>query len=424
MSLHLVLIALVGLIMLGLSVLPRMSSHYPLSVPIVFLIFGWIIFQIPLNLPEIRPNEHKHIIEYLTEIVIVISLTGAGLKIDRVPGIKNWITGWRLLVITMPLTILGGMLLSIGIMGFVPAAALLMSAMLAPTDPVLAADVQVNDPLEGPADDVRFGLTLEAGMNDGFTFPFVYLALIMLHGDSLAAWLVLDVGWRIVVGLLIGGGIGWSLAAFTFSVSDKYKLVHEYEGLIALAISFLVFSIAEVFNGYGFLAVFVAAIVFRWYAREHDYHERMEDFTNQVEHLLMSVVLILVGGAVADGVLMGLTVEGLIFSLLMLFLVRPVAGMIGLIGSDIPTREKWVISFFGIRGLATLYYVAFAFLHGEWANADLIWAIVAFNVVASVIMHGALITPVMDYLDRKRQQENDETVAESREETEREVQPA
>jgi NhaP-type Na+/H+ or K+/H+ antiporter len=400
---------LTGIGLLAMALLTRVLSDYPMSVPVVFLVFGWLIYQLPLQLPDPNPLHHKHAAEILTRIIIVVSLTSAGLHIDRRPGWLNWMTGWRLLGITMILSIVGVMLLSMGIMGLAPATALLIGAMLAPTDPVLADDVTVEEPGSGEADDLRFGLTLEAAFNDGFTFPFVFLALTLLHGESLLTWALEDVLLRIGVGAVVGIALGLALAFIVFKVTENSdrKILRKYEGLVGLAIGLLAFSAAELLHGYGFLAVFLAAVAYRWYRHDHEFHEHTAVFIEQIERLLLIFVIVLLGGMIANGVLTALTWQSILLVVLLIFVVRPLTGMMGLIGMDLPRREKLAISFFGIRGAVSFFYLAFALLHGEFQNPDLLLAIVALTVTASIVIHGLSVSPVLDYLDQFREEHTD-----------------
>src|SRR3954453_7724962 len=155
-------------------------------MPIAFLGLGMLVFALPLGLPAADPLEHPKLTEHLTEIGVIVALMGAGLKIDRPLGGRRWMSTWRLLAVAMPVTIAAMAFLGWWWAGLVPAAALLLGAALAPTDPVLAADVQVGEPTdeEDSEDEVRFALTSEAGLNDGLAMPFVYAAIALAGGGA------------------------------------------------------------------------------------------------------------------------------------------------------------------------------------------------------------------------------------------------
>ena len=187
-------------------------------------------------------------------------------------------------------------------------AALLLGAALAPTDPVLAADVQVGPPRTGEEDEVRFGLTSEAGLNDGAAFPFVHLAIALALSATtgepwLLDWLTYNVLWEIGAGVgagyLIGRAFGW----LTFHIPAKTKLAQTGDGLIALSATFVSYGLTEIIHSYGFLSVFVTALAFRHSHRAHDFHREMHDVTEQIERLAMMVLLLLFGGALVSGLL-------------------------------------------------------------------------------------------------------------------------
>jgi NhaP-type Na+/H+ or K+/H+ antiporter len=215
--------AVLGLAALLAGLLPRLLASRPLSMPIVFLGLGMALFALPLGLPDPNPLRHPHLTERLTEIGVIVALMGAGLKLDRRLGWRSWSTTWRLLAIAMPLTIAGTALLGWWWVGLAPAAAMLLGSALAPTDPVLASDVQVGEPggHEEGEDVVRFSLTSEAGLNDALAFPFVYAAIAMAaQGANPAAWigewLAVDVVYKVVVGIAVGALVGRMLGWLFF----------------------------------------------------------------------------------------------------------------------------------------------------------------------------------------------------------------
>ena len=180
------LLAVLGVAILMAAVLPEIISRLPLSLPIIYVASGMVLFSLPIGLEAPRPtSEDAGYAERLTEFVVIVSLMGAGLKLRRPIGLRTWGTTWRLLGITMPLTI--GAIAALGSVGLgMPlATAVLLGAVLAPTDPVLASDVQLEGPSEDDADDeVRFALTSEAGLNDALAFPFTNLAIAIAAGGS------------------------------------------------------------------------------------------------------------------------------------------------------------------------------------------------------------------------------------------------
>ncbi|MEO3747795.1 cation:proton antiporter [Plantactinospora sp. B5E13] len=400
--------AMLGLGALLAGILPRLLERRPLSMPIAFLGLGMVVFLLPLGLPDPDPLTHSDITTQLTEIGVIVALMGAGLKIDRPFGRRRWSSTFRLLAVAMPLCIGAVALLGWWWLGLAPAAALLLAAALAPTDPVLASDVQVGEPtdVEDSEDEVRFALTSEAGLNDGLAFPFVYAAVAiatagLAPGQWLGRWLTVDVAYRTLVGLAGGLLVGWLLGRLFFRVrSERLRLARHSEGFLALAATFLSFGLVELVGGYGFIAVFVTARAIRAAERSHEYHQVLHHFAEQVERLLTVLLLLLFGGAVVTGLLAPLTWSAVALAIVLIVVVRPLTGWLSLLGTPGRPAERWVIATFGIRGVGTLYYLAYAASHADFPQLDLLWATAGLVVVISVVVHGVAATPVMQRLDR------------------------
>ncbi|WP_067502947.1 sodium:proton antiporter [Actinoplanes sp. TFC3] len=404
MQLSDLLFALFGVGALLAGILPRVLERRPMSMPIVFLALGMVVFALPLDLPDADPFAHPKLTQHLTEVCVIVALMGAGLKIDRPLARGRWTSTWRLLIIAMPVTIAAVALLGWWWAGLVPAAALLLGGALAPTDPVLAADVQVGEPTdeEDSEDEVRFALTSEAGLNDGLAFPFVYAAIALALGTfSWAEWGLKDVGYKILVGVVGGLLVGRFLGQLFFRARNKkLRLAHHSEGFLALAATFLAYGLAEVAGGYGFLAVFIAARGIRSAQRSHEYHQVLHEFAEQIERLLTVLLLLLLGGAIVGGLLKPLTWQAALVGLALVFVVRPLAGFLSLRGAPGHATEHWVIAAFGIRGIGSIYYLSYAMSHASFPAMDVIWATVGFVILVSVVLHGVAVTPVMRLLDR------------------------
>lgn len=410
--------ALLGVGALLAGVLPRVLERRPLSMPIAFLGLGMLVFVLPTGLPTPDPLRWPELTTHLTEVGVIVALMGAGLKIDRPLSWARWSSTWRLLAIAMPLCIAAVALLGWWWAGLVPAAALLLGAALAPTDPVLASDVQVGEPtdVEDSEDEVRFALTSEAGLNDGLAFPFVYAAIAiattgLAPSGWLAEWFAVDVLYKLGVG--VGGGllVGWLLGKLFFRAPSELRLARHSEGFLALAATFLAYGLVEVIGGYGFLAVFVAARAIRAAERTHEFHSVLHDFAEQVERLLTVLLLLLFGGAVIGGLLAPLTWPAALVGMALVLVVRPLAGWLSLRGAPGKPAEHWVISLFGIRGVGSFYYLAYATSKTDFPQADLVWATVGLVVVVSVVAHGVAATPVMQLLDREGERTGKQTRA-------------
>jgi NhaP-type Na+/H+ or K+/H+ antiporter len=310
----------------------------------------------------------------------------------------------------MPLSMIAVGLLGWTMLGLGVAAAVLIAAVLAPTDPVLASEVQVSKPAQDPEhddDEVRFALTSEAGLNDGLAFLFTWAAVgIAIAGIApsgwLGHWLAVDLVWRIAAGVGVGAACGWLLGRMLFSTaSERRRITDGAHGFIALAATFLTYGLTELVHGYGFIAVFVAALVLRSNARHHDYVRVLHGFVEQIERLLTVAVLVLVGGAVSRGALEGIGLVDIVFVAAVLLVVRPLAGWIGLAGGVTRRRERIVIAFFGVRGVGSLFYLAFALQEANFPGGDRLWGVTLLAVLGSVILHGITATPAMRSLDRR-----------------------
>ena len=400
-------ILLIGLALLGAAWIPHLVKRNPLTLPILYVALGAVLYALPLPLPRANPMRYSEITERLTEITVLVALVGVGLRIDTRFSWRGWSLTWRLLGITMPMTILAGVWLGQVWLGYGLATAMLLGAVLAPTDPVLAGDVQVGAPGEGGEDPVRFALTSEGGLNDGLAFPFVWLAVALAlaaAGEPMdwGRWLALDLLWRVVGGVAIGWLVGYALMHLIFRSEREPTVSRGGDGLIALAITLVVYGVAELCHAYGFLAVFVAALVVRQKEHAHGFHAVLDTFAHQCETLLMAVMLLLLGGALASGILSDLTGRGIVFAFVFVLVVRPLAGWLGLLGTSLARRDRWAIAVFGVRGIGSLYYLAFAMNHAKFDNMRELWAVVCLVVVLSILVHGLTASGVLAWLDRRR----------------------
>ncbi|QIP00078.1 cation:proton antiporter [Bradyrhizobium symbiodeficiens] len=394
-----------GLLIALVAWLPLALKRLPLSLPIVCIGIGAAIFSLPAVTLRPLPLDYPELTERFTEFVVIIALMGAGLKLDRPFSWRKWGVTWRLLAITMPIGILAITAMGGWLLGLSWIAALLLAASLAPTDPVLASDVQVGPPKTGEEDEVRFGLTSEAGLNDGFAFPFVHLAIALglaaTTGKPWAGqWLLHNVLWEISAGLIGGWLIGRLFGWLTFHVPADTKLAKTGDGLIAISATFVSYGVTELVHCYGFLAVFVTALTLRRSHRDHEFNRQMHDITEQVERLAMMVLLLLFGGALVSGLLRPLELVDVAAAVAILLIIRPVGGLIALAGFKARFSEKMTLAFFGIRGVGSFYYLAYGLNHMELTVSERLWAIVGLVALLSILLHGLTVTPVMRQLDK------------------------
>lgn len=411
MSNYALTLVFVGALVVLAAWIPQFLRGRPLSLPMVLLVIGALAFRFVPALGDVALQKHVEITEHVTELAVLISLLGAGLALDRPPGWRRWSSTWRLLGVAMPVTI-ALVFLAGWTAGLAPATALLFGAVIAPTDPVLAADVQVGEPtVDGQPgeeeDEVRFALTSEAGLNDGLAFPFVYAAVGLAAAANTGEawfvdWLWSDLLVRVTVGMIAGWAAGRILDRIFFDPPRPLVALAEgSQGFVAVGAILVTYGATEIAHGYGFLAVFVAAVTLRHRRRDDTYHGVVHGFTEELEQLLSVALLLLLGGAMATGLLDHLSWRGVVGGLLVIFVFRPVAGWLAMLGSAASVGQRRAIAFFGIRGIGSIYYLAFAVQSADFVGEDELWAATAFTILASVFVHGVTATPVMNALDRR-----------------------
>ena len=435
------LFLLAGACLLLGVLLPTALRRWAISPAMVLLLVGVALGFTPLTdglaIDVTDVEGDLLIVEHVTEITILTALMGVGLAIDRPLDLlrpstwSRWSQTWRLLAITLPLSVGAVTLLGWGALGLAPATALLLGAVLAPTDPVLASDVQVGGPGSSIADDepdkqaygddpttsteaseVRFALTSEAGLNDGLAFPFVHAAMLVAAGGSLlsgvgewAAWYVLG---KIVIGVVVGVAIGRLLGVIAFRARNAtLRLAEQGEPLLALAALLATYGATELLHGYGFLAVFACAMALRSAEHRHDYHRSMHDVIERLERLFTLVVLLLLGVAFSSGLLSALDWRGVLVGVLVVLVVRPLTAALALgvrprrdaLAGGLGTRGRVAVAFFGVRGVGSIFYVAYATSRADFSDAAWVWATVAFTIALSVVVHGVTATPIMRRLE-------------------------
>jgi sodium/hydrogen antiporter len=395
-----------GIMILLVAWLPIALKRMPLSLPIICLGIGFVTFSLPpFSAWAPHPDKTPLLVERAAEMIVIVSLMGAGLKIERAVRWRGWNVTWRLLGIAMPLTILMVMLLGHQLLGLGLATALLFAGALAPTDPVLAGDVQIDHDDDKEQAEAKFALTSEAGLNDALAFPFIHLAIAIsvaggLSASILSDWLLVDVIWKLAAGLAIGMVMGGLIGWMIYRLPAGTRLSRTGDGFIALGATFVVYTVTEFAHGYGFLAVFVAGLTIRHIAKGHEFNKRLHDFADESERLLMMVLLVLFGGMLAAGLLAGIGWQEAVFAVVMLLIIRPLAGWISLLGVQRPKLELAVIAFFGIRGLGSVYYLSYGFNHAEFEFEYSLWGTLGLIVAGSILLHGILVTPALNRLHK------------------------
>lgn len=396
-----------GAVILIVAWLPLWLNRLPLTLPMLAVGIGYLAFLFTPDLAA--PQAHPRVATTLLEVVLIVAVMGAGLSIDRRVSWRGWASTWRLLAIVMPLSIAALAALGYGLLGLPPGVAVLLGAILAPTDPVLASSVQVGPPGSGEEGETRFALTSEAGMNDGLALPFLALGATMIAHRSqpgwwIARWFGVDLLWGVAVSTLVGFACGWLLVRGNNLLPERLHLSKSNEGLASVGLAFLVYAAATAAHGYGLVAVFVAAITLRRFGSALDYAKQLTASARRLERLLAFLVFGLFGGAIASGVLAGIDWRQVLFALLALLVVRPLAAACGFRGSAQRAPTRLAIGYFGIRGIGSLYYISRAVGANPLDDPHGLWSVTALTVLLSVVLYGITAGPALGLLDRTVEQ--------------------
>ena len=400
----------VGLAFLGLAAFAAVGalSHEherAFSASLIYLGLG-MVGAVGLSVLGVRwldPVRDAGLLEHVTELAVVIALFSTGLKVERRLAWREWSTVTRLLVIGMPALIALAALFGTAVMGLSAGAAIVLAGALAPTDPVLAGDIGVGPPgEEGEEHEPHFGISAEAGFNDGLAFPFVLLGIAIAAEDDLVTWLAADVIYAVVAGTILGAAMGYGIAASIVHLRDRELLIPALDGWVGVAATLAIYGVAESLGAYGFLAVFAGGLAFRRYERDHELNARVHYGAELVEKFGELAVILLVGSMLTLDGLGAPGVAGWGLAVLVVFVLRPVTVNLALLGSRLQRPgERAFLAWFGVRGVGTLFYVATASGLGalSGAEAELItWTAVA-TVILSVVVHGVTAGPLNRWLN-------------------------
>ena len=390
---------ILGLAFLGLTLQPALAKIRIVNVPLLYVLVGMGLAW--AGLPVIDPLDgglSAKIVEHAAELIVIVSLSGAGLAIDTPASWRNWQATWRLLIVAMPLTIATIAILGATMGGLSLAGALLLAAALAPTDPVLARSVQVGAPGQEETE-MEVALTAEAGLNDGLAFPFVYLAIsVAAYGWASGAWegwiwswISFDTVYRVGAGIVMGWLIGSAITRLVYSPLGDASHGGWNSMIVVLGATLLSYGATEAVDGYGFLAVFVAARAGRAYSRgggREDYEKYVHHGADQIEQLLLAILLLWFGMFVASGGIAGAGWTDWLIGAIIIFAARPVFGFLSLVGVECGALARRKVAFFGIRGMGTIFYIAYAQNHADFADIDAVWRIAAITIMISVVVHG------------------------------------
>ncbi|HKV09479.1 MAG TPA: cation:proton antiporter [Thermoanaerobaculia bacterium] len=414
-----------GGLLVAIALVASRVKHLPLTTTVLYLLVGIALGAFGTGAIRLDPLRHAGFLERVTELAVLVSLFTAGLKFRLPVRDPLWRLPIRLASVSMVVTV--GLITLLGTFGLgLPlGAAVLLGAILAPTDPVLASDVQLSH--AGDRNRLRFSLTGEAGLNDGTAFPFVMLGLGLLGEHELGVsgwrWLTVDVLWAIAAGLGTGFGLGTLVGKLVLFLRKEHKEAFGLDDFLALGLIGLSYGAALLIHSYGFLAVFAAGLALRRIERLSTPTEEPPDvremaaagseeeiatdpekapaymaqavlgFNEQVERIFEVGVVLLVGGMLSWRFLPS---AALWFIPILFLVVRPLAVLAGLAGARLPHLEKGMLAWFGIRGIGSIYYLMYAIEHGlDPALAEPLVGLTLTTIAASILIHGISVTPLM-----------------------------
>jgi len=419
-----------GALLIAMTLGGSFIARLPLSAAMLYLGVGVAVSPVGLGLLKLDAMKNTVLLERLTEVAVLVSLFTCGMKLEFRFKDRRWRVPVQLATVSMLLTVAAIAALGVYALGLPLGAAVLLGAILAPTDPVLASDVQVANP--GDRDRLRFGLTGEGGLNDGTAFPFVMLGLglLGLHelGEGGWRWWAVDVLWAVAGGLALGWLLGTLVGRLILYLRMRHREALGSDEFIALGLIGLTYGLALLSHTYGFLAVFAAGLALRRIDEPHvrpqvqapDPGEALspaeqeasgaeapahmmravERFNSQLESFAEVAIVLAVGVLVATT---RFRAEVLWFIPLLFLVVRPVAVYVGLLGTPVKGAQRRLMGWFGIRGIGSLYYLLYAINHDiERALAQQLLSITLAVIVASVVAHGVSVTPLMKRYEARK----------------------
>ena len=424
---------IIGALLITMALAGTTLRRLPLSTAMLYLVAGYALGPAGLGLMSPDPLNNTSFLEGVAEAAVLISLFAVGLRLGLPLSDRRWLLPLRLALVSMTITVALIAAIAMLSLGFSLGAAILLGAILAPTDPVLASDVQVVE--AGDRDRLRFSLTGEGGLNDGAAFPFVMLGLGLLGLHDLGTfgwrWLALDVVWAIAGGLLIGGTLGTLIGRLVVYLRSRHQESVGLDEFLALGLIALSYGVAVLCLTYGFLAVFAAGLALQRVkerplesassavqetglqssqakealATDSEYAsafmmQEVRGFNEQLERIAEIAVVLVVGAMLAY---IDIPVGAVWFVPLLFVLVRPVSVWLGLLGAPVSRDQRWFIAWFGIRGIGSIYYLMYAINHGlpRGLAAEIV-AITLTAVAVSIVVHGISVTPLMRlYTQRK-----------------------
>jgi sodium/hydrogen antiporter len=434
-----------GAVLLFMALSSAYIRRLPVTTSAIYLALGLAVSPAWLGLVRIDFAESKLWLEHLTEVAVIVSLFIGGLKLRLPYDNPAWRAAFRLAAPVMLASIAGVAAFAHYAFGLDWALSILLGAMLAPTDPVLASSVSVSDAAD--QDRMRYGLSGEAGFNDGAAFPFVIFALLLAENGQVAEWIggwaLHRLVWAIPAGLLLGYFLGRAVGRLAIWLRARHQDTDAPNDFLALALIALAYVGAETVYAWGFLAVFAAGVGFRGAeiktAVEHPLPDQEEAAEKSAEAKIahppaedavganvreedLAHPTVAAGVVVSEIISFGDTAERILEILLVVlvgiclalywdwralplaavlfFIIRPLAAYVFLWKTPTTGMQRRLMGWFGIRGIGSLYYLAYALNHDRTGSVRETVGLTLSVVALSIFVHGISVTPILKYYER------------------------
>lgn len=395
-----VLLLVFGLLLLTITLGARLLQRFSINSTYLYLLAGVMAGPGALAMAPDDPLAAVPVLERVAELAVIVGLIVLGIRVGRPLSRAGWRAATRLVVFVMPASILAVAGAAVWLLQMPLGPAVLLGAILAPTDPILAGPVEEESPEEDPED--QFGLSAEAGLNDGFAFPFVYLGLYLTaRPDAVAGWLpgwvLIDLFFAVAIALPLGLAAGRLCGRVYVRLAGRDAVSRKRRLFVPLALLLAVYGLVEAIGGYGFLAAFTAGHGFRHaFEGEPARLAPFADFTESVDELAKAAVLAMVGALLPWGALWAARLDIVVFALGLFFVVRPILTLTATARGGFRMHDRLYWSWFGIRGIGSIYYMAYALRQGlVGPEAMALFTATLGTVLLSIVIHGASVRPLL-----------------------------
>jgi NhaP-type Na+/H+ or K+/H+ antiporter len=385
-----IIVVVTGILVFGLF--SKKLEGTPLTLPIVFTGFGWLIGNAGLDLADINPSHG--VIHTIAELTLILVLFSDAARIDLKRLLSDHDLPLRLLCIGMPLTIITGALIALWIF---PEATLpmvfLVATILAPTDAALGQSV-VSSPVVPVR--IRQALNVESGLNDGIALPLVLVFAILAgapggEGADLGD-VVIFAALQVILGPLVGLGIGYVGARLIDTAITRQWIAEPFQGVAILCVALAAFAIAESIGGNGFISAFTAGLFFGSIIRHHC--KFLFEFMESEGHLLTIITFIIFGAVMLPQALHHAVWGTVLLALLFLTLVRMLPVAISVTGLGLSPPSKLFLGWFGPRGIASILFALLILEDYPVPGGEELLACVVITVALSIFLHGVTAPPL------------------------------